>query len=153
MLAPALLHKWNHKRGQMLSFTRARNGVVCHICNLPRGTNLADVAVFVVSPEFQMQCTQPLNIFNWCTLAVLPFFPKLDKRTKACRSLRSCASTNGGENIQFLYKYDKISLFGQICQHKAPCTPVQNGAGLGGRSSLHLKSTDKDRNTLASCNR
>ena len=29
----------------MLSFTRAHNGVVCCICNHPRGANLADVAI------------------------------------------------------------------------------------------------------------
>ena len=68
-----------------------------------------------------------------------------DRRTpnvqKACRSLRRWASQNG-ENFQFLYKYDKISLSGQICQHKASCTPgfveqrtcITNwgGGGLGG---------------------
>ena len=34
-----------------------------YICNLPRGSNLADVAIFVASHEFQVKyCTQPLNI-------------------------------------------------------------------------------------------
>ena len=45
------------------------------------------------------------------------------KRTEACRSLRSWASKSGGENMQFLYKYEKISLFGQIRQQEASCTP------------------------------
>ena len=62
----------SHKCDQMLLFTRARNGVVCGICNLPRGANLADVAIFVASPEFQIQCTQSLNISMWCNV-LLPF--------------------------------------------------------------------------------
>ena len=62
---------------------------------------------------------------------------------KACRSLRSWASKNGSENMQFLYKYDKISLFGQICQHEASCTPglveqrtcITNGEARGLRGA------------------
>ena len=44
------------------------------------------------------------------------------------------------ENMQFLYKYDKIALFGQICQHEVSCRPgfveqrncITNGGGLRG---------------------
>ena len=42
--------------------------------------------------------------------------------------------------MQFLYKYDKISLFGQICQHKVSCRPgfverrtcITNGEAVAG---------------------
>ena len=41
------------------------------------------------------------------------------------------------ENMQFLYKYARISLFGQICQNEVSCRPEQrtcitNGGGLRG---------------------
>ena len=44
--------------------------------------------------------------------------------------------------MQFLYKYDKISLFGQICQHEVSCrrgfveqrTCITNGGGVAGRA-------------------
>ena len=44
---------------------------------LPRGANVADVAILVGSQEFQMQCTQPVNNSNWCTFAVFATFPKV----------------------------------------------------------------------------
>ena len=42
--------------------------------------------------------------------------------------------------MQFLHKYDKISLFGQICQHEVSCRPgfveqrtcITNGGGVAG---------------------
>ena len=140
----------------MLSFT---SGVVCRIGNLPRGANLAaDIAILVASQEFQMQCTQALNISNWSPFAVSQPFPKLDrhavvaymhcKRTTACRSLRSWASKSGGENMQFLDKYDKTSLLGQICQQEASCSPgfveqrfciTKWRGGWGERQPPHLK--------------
>ena len=59
--------------------------------------------------------------------------------------------------MQFLYKYDKISLFGQICQHEVRPefverrTCITNGEGVaGGAGPPYLKSMDKDQNSLAS---
>ena len=53
---------------------------------------------------------------------------------------RSWASKSGGQNMQFVYKFDKISLLGQVCQHAASCTPgfveqrvhYKMAGGLGG---------------------
>ena len=69
----------------MLSFTRAHNGVVCCICNHPRGANLADVAILKNS-----KCnskTRHAVIYSVGSLDVLQTY-------KACRSLRSWASKN-----------------------------------------------------------
>ena len=64
--------------------------------------------------------------------------PNVQKHVGACGA---GLPKNGGENMQILYKYDKISLFGQICQHKASCTP-----------GFVEQRMDKDQNTLVSCN-
>ena len=151
MLTPALLHKWSRKAGQMLSFTRARNGVVCRICNLPRGTNLADVAIFVVSLEFQMQCIQPLKISNCVSYGV----GSLDDRSSPSVQkhvgfyevglqktvVGTCSSCTIMIPFLCLDKYVNTKLLAYLYARFG-----------GGRSPLHLKSTDKDRNTLASCN-
>ena len=58
--------------------------------------------------------------------------------------------------MQFLYKSDKFSLFGQMCQHEVSCKPgfveqrtcITNGGGVcGGAAPPQLKSMDKDQNT------
>ena len=92
--------------------------------------------MYATSQHFQLVYFSSFAIFQSSTYCYYGVGSLDDRSIQAYKSmyisLRSWASKNGGENIQFLYKYDTISLFGQICQRKAPCTPVRNGAGLLG---------------------
>ena len=120
-----------------------------------------------------MQCTQAQHFqlvyfcrfatFSKARHAVIYSVGSLDvlQTNKACRSLRSWASKNGSENMQFLYKYDKMSLFGQICQHKASCTPgfveqrtciTRWRGGLGGAQPAPVcKTWTRIRTHISSC--
>ena len=126
----------------MLSFTRAHNGVVCCICNHPRGANLPDVAIFKNS-----KCNV-LKLSTFPAGVLLPFcnlFPKLDRLLFTV--------FGGAVPPQFEKHGQRSEHTGFLTVHKlfcfASCLHYEIAGGVGGGQPPppHLQNMDEDQNT------
>ena len=134
-----------HKRGQMLSFTRAHYGVVCCICNHPRGANLADAAILKNS-----KCNV-LKLSTFPAGVLLPFC-NLFQSSTGCHLQCSGAQP---PPPQFENHGQRSEHTGFLTVHRlfcfASCLHYEIAGGVGGGRPPICKTWTRIRTHISSC--